>query len=292
MVHVPTLPPAVPGELVLRDGLACYVDGSGPPLLLVHTINAAGSAAEVRPLYEHFRRTHTVFAPDLPGFGASDRSDRAYTPRLMTDAVHAVLEHAHERCGGQAVDALAVSLGCEFLARAAMERPQRFRRIALVSPTGLMGTTVRRGPPGASRGLPSLHRILSQPLWAEALYRGLTRPGVIRYFLQRTWGGKAIDEDLWAYDVITTRQPGARFAPLHFLAANLFSADIHAVYEALDHPVWASHGTRGDFTDYRGLPLVTGKGNWKVTVYEGGALPYFEHRERFARDLTDFLAAP
>ncbi|MFO0030517.1 MAG: alpha/beta fold hydrolase [Pseudomonadota bacterium] len=288
---LPPLPPAVPGECVVRAGLACYVDGSGPPLLLVHTVNAAASAAEVRPLYEHYRRKRTVFALDLPGFGASDRSDHDYTPRLMTDALHAGLELARERCGDLPVDALGASLGCEFLARAAMERPQRFRRIALVSPTGLMGTKARRGPPGASRGLPTLHRILSQPLWAEAIYRSLTRPGVIRYFLERTWGGKAIDEDLWAYDVITARQPGARFAPLHFLAANLFSADIHAVYESLDHPIWASHGTRGDFTDYRGLPLVTGKGNWKVTVYEGGALPYFEHRATFLREMDTFLGA-
>ncbi|MFN9196190.1 MAG: alpha/beta fold hydrolase, partial [Pseudomonadota bacterium] len=232
---------------------------------------------------------HTVFAPDLPGFGASDRSDRAYTPRLMTDALHAVLERVRERCGGQAVDALAVSLGCEFLARAAMERPQRFRRIALVSPTGLMGTTVRRGPPGASRGLPTLHRILSQPLWAEALYRGLTRPGVIRYFLQRTWGGKAIDEAMWDYAVRTAREPGARFAPLAFLSGKLFSADIGTVYESLALPVWASHGTRGDFTDYRAKRLFEGRPNWRFDVFEGGALPYFEHRAEFAARWRGFL---
>ena len=36
------------------DGIHCFIAGQGPPLRLVHSINAAGSAAEVRPLVEHF----------------------------------------------------------------------------------------------------------------------------------------------------------------------------------------------------------------------------------------------
>jgi pimeloyl-ACP methyl ester carboxylesterase len=55
--------------------LSYYVSGHGPPLLLVHSINAAGSAYEVKPLYEHYARSRTVYALDLPGFGFSDRSD-------------------------------------------------------------------------------------------------------------------------------------------------------------------------------------------------------------------------
>ncbi len=276
-----TLPPALSGERIEFEGagtgrLSAYVDGRGPPLLLVHSVNAAASAAEVRPVHDHFRDTRTVFSPDLPGFGFAERSDRAYTPRLMTDALHATVDQIVRRCGDGPVDALAASTGCEFLARAAAERPQRFRRLALVSPTGFSGRRQRRGPPGSTYGQAWLHRALRGPGWGGALFRGLTRPGVIRYFLGRTWGSKAIDETLWAYDVLTTRVPGAEHAPLHFLAADLFSADIHTVYEALPHPVWVSHGVRGDFTDYRGLARVRGSGPWEVDVYPTGALPYFE----------------
>ena len=61
------------------------------PILLVHSINASGSAAEVEPLFEHYRATRPVYALDLSGFGLSSRADRAYTPRLMTDAVLAMV---------------------------------------------------------------------------------------------------------------------------------------------------------------------------------------------------------
>ncbi len=283
--------PALDAERFSFEGLNVYVAGLGPPLLLVHSINATGSAAEVRPLFEHYRATRTVFAIDLPGYGCSERKDRDYSPRLMTDALHAVARQIRSRCGPGPLDAMALSLSCEFLARAAVEQPANWGRLALVSPTGFMGLKPRRGPPGSTRGMPWLYRTLSAPLWAASLFRGLTKPGVVRYFLERTWGGKAIDEAMCSYAVITAAQPGARYAPLHFLAGNLFSADIHTVYEALTQPVWASHGVRGDFTDYRGLRIVSSRPNWQIQVFQTGALPYFEVPVAFNAAMDGFLAA-
>jgi hypothetical protein len=63
-----------------------------------------------------------------------------------------------------------------------------------------------------------------------------------------------------------------------------------SLYEALSQPVWASHGTRGDFTDYRGRVFLDRRPNWRFTVYEGGALPYFEHPQAFTTELQAFLA--
>lgn len=292
----PALPPPVSGQRFAFDSaagpLVAWVDGQGPPLLLVHSVNAAASAAEVRPLHDHYRATRTVVSIDLPGYGASERSDRRYTPRLMTDAVLAAVDLISRRCGPAPVDALAVSLGCEFLARAATERPAAFRSLALVSPTGFNGRGSWRAEAGRTREVSGLLRVLRGPgdLWGGPLFRALTRPGVIRYFLRRTWGARDIDEALWAYDVITTRQPGAEFAPLAFLSAGLFSADIHTVYEGLTQPVWMSHGVRGDFTDYRMKTLVQGRPNWRFTVFDSGAMPYFEDLPGFVRAWDDFLA--
>jgi pimeloyl-ACP methyl ester carboxylesterase len=287
----PALAPALDAARFSFEGLNCYTAGKGPPLLLVHSINAAASAAEVKPLFEHYRATRTVFAIELPGYGFSDRSDRDYTPRLMTDALHAVAAQIRSRCGPAPLDAMALSLGCEFLARAAAERPEHWGRLSLVSPTGFMGLKARRGPAGSTRGMPWLYRTLSAPQWSAALFRGLTKPGVVRFFLEKTWGSKAIDEAMCAYSVATAAQPGARFAPLHFLGGNLFSADIHTVYEAITQAVWASHGVRGDFTDYRGLRIVSGRPNWQIDVFQTGALPYFEVPAEFNAKMDAFLHA-
>ena len=259
-----------------------------PALLLIHSVNAAASAAEVAPLYAHYSQQRPVVAMELPGYGFSDRSDRPYTLRLMTDAVHAVVAHLRAAQGGAPVDVLAVSLACEFAARASVEAPNSIARLALVSPTGFSGKRRHYGPAGSSRGVAWLHRVVSHPVWAQGLFDALTRPGVVRYFLKRTWGAPQVDEALWRYCVQTARQPGARHAPLYFLAAHLFSADVTTVYEALACPVWMSMATRGDFTDYRGRDTVQDRANWHIHRVEGGALPYFEDMRQFAALLDPF----
>jgi pimeloyl-ACP methyl ester carboxylesterase len=133
--------------------------------------------------------------------------------------------------------------------------------------------------------------VVRGPGWGGPLFRALTRPGVIRYFLRRTWGGPAIDEAMARYAELTTRVPGAEHAPLAFLSAQLFSQDVNTVYEQLVQPVWMSHGVRGDFTDYRGKDSVAGRPNWRFTVFPTGAMPYFERPEDFNAAFADFLAS-
>jgi pimeloyl-ACP methyl ester carboxylesterase len=261
------------------------------PLLLVHSINASGSAAEVEPLFEHYRASRHVYALDLPGFGFSSRADRAYTPRLMTDAVLALIEVMRQANGGAAVDVLGLSLSAEYVARAQRDAPQSMRRVALVSPTGFSRAKRRYGPPESTLGLAWLYKTLTWPFWSDGIYRNLTRPSVIRYFLQRTWGAKKIDETLWRYAVLTTRQPGAKHAPFYFVSAFLFSNDINTLYEAIDCPVCVTMATRGDFTDYQGRTTVSGKPNWQFYTVQGGALPYFEDLPAFTNVLSPFLDA-
>jgi pimeloyl-ACP methyl ester carboxylesterase len=270
-----------------------FQSGRGQPLLLIHSVNAAACAAEVRPLFEHFAQSRQVWALDLPGYGLSERRPIRYTVRMMTDAVIMAAQKAFEQNSGRPIDALALSLSTEFLARAAAEQPKLFRKLIMVSPTGFRGMRALRAEPGATRYMAGLDRALRGPGWGGALFRGLTRPAVIRYFLKRTWGSASIDETLWAYDVATTRQPNAEHAPLSFLSGGLFSADIHTIYDQLSLPILMTHGTRGDFTDYRGFALFRHKKNWTVKVFQDtGALHYFEKPQEFNALAAGFLNEP
>ncbi len=301
-VHQDPLPPAVPGEKktiasdagavsYYHSGSGAAVSGSGAiPLLLVHSINAAGSAYEVKPIYDQYRQKRPVYALDLPGFGFSERSDRVYTARLMTDAIHAVVETIRRDCGDRPIDALALSLSCEFLARAVSEQPDKFRSAALISATGFDKKAPYRDPPGTTRAKPWLYRFLRFPLWSRALFRALTSRRSIRYFLERTWGSEAIDEGLLQYDYQTTHQAGARFAPYYFVSGYLFSRDITRVYEQLTLPVWLAHGDRGDFQDYGYAPQFEIRPNWRVTEFPTGALPFFEIPQSFFARYDMFLA--
>ena len=262
---------------------------AGTPLLLIHSINAAASAYEVRPLFEHYTTRRPVYAIDLPGYGLSDRSDRVYSIRLMTDAVLDAVDAIVGLHGPGAIDGLAVSLSSEYLARAAVERPDAFRSVALVSATGLDRREGFFGPPGSTRGKAWLLSWLGKARWSEALFRLLTRRGVIRFFLRKTFGSKIIDEGLLDYDVLTARQPGASHAPFHFLSAYLFAADISRVYEEVAAPVLLVHGTRGDFVRYPDAERMARVAGWTVAVMETGAMPYFEDLAGFVQRYEAFL---
>ncbi len=262
---------------------------SARPLLLIHSVNAAASAAEVAPLYAYYSQLRPTYAMELPGYGFSDRSDKAYTIRLMTDAVLAMLAHIRSLHHEVIVDVLGVSLSCEYVARAAVEMPAAIGRIALISPTGFIGRKRFYGPPGSSRGISWLYKTVSHKAWSSGLFNTLVRPGVVRYFLQRTFGRKDIDENLWRYCVLTSHQPGAKHTPLYFLSAYLFAADINTIYEKLACPIWVSMATRGDFKHYQGRDTVEGRANWQFHAIEGGALPYFEDLTGFAAKLDAFL---
>ena len=296
-------PPALSGSVhALNDPsigrLSWYEDGpadehtGATPLLLLHSINAAASAYEMKPLYDHYRRRLPVYAPDFPGYGLSDRSARRYEPRLMTDAIHAVLAAIRRQQGPLPVDAIALSLSCEFLARAATEDPAAFRSLAFVSPTGFNRLPLRQGPPGSTRGHPRMLALINRPAVGRRLFRLLTRRGVIRYFLRRTWGSTQIDDGLLDYDYLTTRAEGAEHAPLHFLSGFLFSGDSGTLYQELKQPVWVAHGVRGDFVEYRGLRQVAERSNWTVEVLPTGALPHFEMTEEFVRRYDAWASRP
>jgi pimeloyl-ACP methyl ester carboxylesterase len=261
---------------------------SEPPMLLVHSVNAAGSAYEVKPIYEHYAKSRPVYAIELPGFGHSSRAKRQYTIRMMTDAVHAAVGEIQKAHGNKPIDALALSLGCEFLGRAASETPQVFRSVALVSPTGFDKRPVRwtRG----SRAIPWLYAVFTNPLWSESIFGLLTKKPVIAWFLKKTFGTPNIDQGLLDYDYLTTHQPGAEHAPYYFVAGYLFSQDALRIYQDLKLPVWFSHGIRGDFVDYGYKNTVEGRPNWTVTVFQTGAMPHFEVPNEFIRTYDEFLA--
>ncbi len=302
------LPDVLSGERrVIRDPraglISYYVDGPNPsaqprhpsnrhpPLLLIHSINAAPSAHEVKPLYDACKRTRRCYAIDLPGFGHSERSDRPYRQRLMMDAIMATATLIRSEHPGQPLDALAISLSCEFLVRVAVEHPGLIRSLALVSPTGFARNAPSQGPPEADCGRPGLYRVLSKPYLGKRLFKLLTSPPSMRFFLRKTWGGREIDEQMFKDARRMSQHPGAHHAPLHFISGFLFSADIASVYRTVQQPVWMAHGVRGDFADYSRSDSFRDRDNWHIHSFDTGALPHFERPEAFVASYRAFLQA-
>jgi pimeloyl-ACP methyl ester carboxylesterase len=292
--HDHEVAPALPGERFYLDtaaGKLCvYASGKreGAPLLLVHSINAAASAYEIRPLFLHYAESRPVYAIDLPGFGQSDRQDRVYTARMMADALHAATAEIRRRHSMAEIDVIALSLSCEYAARVALERPDDYRSLGFISPTGFDRNLSGEGAAQSTRGSRLKLGAVSFPLWSQALFDLVTSRPSIRFFLEKTWGSKRIDEALLEYDYRSAHQPGARHAVWSFLSGYLFADDISRIYRLLELPVWAVHGSRGDFVDYRYETEVEFKPNWSLDEFFTGAFPHFEDLPAVAKSYDRF----
>lgn len=297
--HDVPLPPAIEAERRVFTAptaglLSYYADerGGGRPLVLIHSINAGGSAYEMRPLFEAFRGQRPVYALDLPGFAFSDRSDRDYTPELYVRAIVEFLES--EVPGVGETDVVAFSLSSEFAAAAALERPDLFATLALLSPTGF----TRRGDENRAqrssvRGTSERAlKVLKVPLWSQGLYDLLvTRPS-IHYFYGRNFVGP-VDAGLEAYTYLSTHRPGARWAPLAFLSGKLFRSDIRvSVYEQLRLPVLVIHD-RDPNVSFDALPETLSRcPNWRrERVAPTLGLPQFEQTGQTVAALGRFWSS-
>lgn len=264
------------------------LDPSATPLLLIHSINASSSAAEVRPLFDYYGARRPTLALELPGFGTSQRGPLPYSPAMMAQSVLRAAQHLRQAGYTQPIDVLAVSLSCEFVAMAVAEQPAWFRSVALVSPTGLESGRDEHYQPGRTKDKPLLRRLLSAPV-GELAFRVLTTASSMRWFLERAWGSPVIDETLLAYGQLTVRHPGARYAPAAFIGGALFTQGIAELYARIAPAVWLAHGVRGEFTDFGGLTRIGPPAHWRWDTFGTGAMPHLETPRLFMARYDAFL---
>lgn len=268
--HNMAVGPALPGKRTSHDDgsggrMTLYHDesGDGSPVLFVHSVNAAASAYEMRPLYTRLQGVRPVWALDLPGYGDSDRGDRTYTPLMMSRAVGHALDHIDEPA-----HVVALSLGAEFAARAAADEPQQVKSLTLISPTGF-------GPPRAPAS--PLGGLLEFPLWSQAIFDGIASRPSIRYFLGKSFAGP-VDEMMVDYAYRTSHRPGARFAPIAFLSGKLFAADaVSDLYAMVTSPTLVLYD-RDPFTSFTRLPeFLADAEHWDAQRLAGtNGLPHWD----------------
>lgn len=259
--------------------LSYFVDDSadGRPLVLIHSLNAAPSSHEMRPLFQAFRGRRPVYALDLPGFGFSERGDRAYTVEMYVAAIAGFLSEVV----GAAANVVALSLSCEFAARAAVAHPELFNSLVLISPTGLGGPIPE--PPELA------NRILRFPLWSSSLFGLLTSRRSIEYFMGKQFVGE-VPEPFVDAAYATAHQPGARFAPLAFLSGRLFSRDVFAsVYAQLDRPTLILYD-RDPNVKFSRLPELLDANTHvaAVRIAPSLGLPHWEQPAAVAAALVEF----
>lgn len=99
------------------------------PVVLVHGLGM--SSLYMLPLAEWLAPDFSVLAPDLPGFGRSDKPRHVLTIRELADALAAWMD----AIGLKRASFVGNSLGNEILVEFALRHPERIERLVLQGPT-------------------------------------------------------------------------------------------------------------------------------------------------------------
>jgi len=216
--------------------IAQYSAGAGRPLLLVHSINAAASAFEMRGPFAGLRDSYAVHALDLLGYGNSDRPARQHSADDYIDQLLIALTAI-----GEPASIVASSLGAAYAIIVAARRPELVRSLVLLCPTGIERLA---DPPGPVAW--AVYKALLSPV-GRTVYRGLTSRRGTRLFLaqQAYHDPHAITDDVLDGFYSVCRRPGAYYAPICFLTG-LLNCAVRAAFASLPMPtliVWGAQAT-------------------------------------------------
>ena len=105
--------------------------GDRPPLLLVHGFMT--SSYSWRYVFEALAERYTVYAPDLPGAGRSDKPDTSYHPDRLAEAIGAIVD----ALGIRGAPVIGNSLGGYLCMRLALRDPGAMSRLVNLHSPGL-----------------------------------------------------------------------------------------------------------------------------------------------------------
>jgi len=180
--------------------------GHGTPVLFIHGLGSSGYM-EWRFNLESTAVRHRVFAPDLPGYGRTEKPHVRYTIGYFARFI----EHYMEGRGLKDAAIVGASLGGRIALEIALERPQLARRLVLVNALGL--------------GRP-------QPKMAQMAYGLVTVPHVGEAVMRFTRGA------LRRASPRTIRRVAGRFAgstsDLETLMDDTYLDDLREMYETPD----------------------------------------------------------
>lgn len=212
---------------------------TSPPLVFLHGFGGGSSAYEWSKVFPAFTADYRVLAPDLIGWGRSAHPARAYRAE---DYIATITEFLEQTCTTPAI-VVASSLTAAFVIRIAIARPELFRGLWLVAPSGLLDF-------GESAARNFFTQLVKTPILDRLIYTfGIANANGIQSFLEQRQFAQAdrvYPEIVQAY-LASAQQPNAEYAALSFVRGDL-SFDLALYLPQLPVPTAVLWGKAAQFT--------------------------------------------
>lgn len=208
-------------------------------LVFLHALGGGSSAYEWSKVYPAFAAEYRILAPDLIGWGRSDHPARNYR---VEDYVQTIVEFIKQTCDRPST-VIASGLTAAFTVRAAVEHPELFKSLILVTAAGLNDF-------GQNYKDNFFAQLIKTPVLDRVFYSaGVATPFGIRGFLEQRQFGKSdrvYSEIVEAY-LQSAQQPNAEYAALAFVRGDL-SFDLAQYIPQLTTPTALIYGMETEYT--------------------------------------------
>ncbi|MDJ0618240.1 MAG: alpha/beta hydrolase [Calothrix sp. MO_192.B10] len=189
------------------------LEAKSSPLVFLHSLGGGSSAYEWSKVYPAFAATHQVIAPDLIGWGDSAHPAREYQPQDYLNLIQTLLEEI----AVEPAWVVASSLTAGLTIRLAIQQPQLFQGLFLVSPSGY-------GDFGADYGKELVSQVVRIPGIDRIIYGlGAANELAVRNFLQQFLFAKVsrLDDEIVAAYLASAVKPNAEYAALSSLKGDI-----------------------------------------------------------------------
>lgn len=267
------------GEVVFQEL------GSGtPPLLLLHSLGPGYDANQWRTTAELLAARHTVYVPDLPGWGRSETPVGGHIPELYNRSIAGFLDRVVR---GPAV-IVAAGLSAAYAVRVALERPERVRGLVLVTPQGIAADAAAFAGPGAA----FVRQLLQLPVLRTTALDLLTSRSALEHHLRREAyaAPERVDAALLDHHYRASHRPRTRAALAALLRGDLW-LDVEQSLEEVGVPVLLAWGGSAKAAPVENADLwLKHLPDAQVEVFQGSAdLPHVENATAFCRAVERFV---
>jgi pimeloyl-ACP methyl ester carboxylesterase len=213
----------------------------------------------MRHLMGPLARTYRVYAPDLPGFGLSDRPDWQYSAALYSSLCQDFLRDVVK----EPATLVASELSCNYAVSAAASAPDLCRALILISPHALEGNAH-----------PALPRTVTAVPFLKTLLYPLLCTRVAFLLMHDRKQREYID---FAQFYAQTHQLGAEHAAMALLAGKLVE-NVSTQFQGLQQPVLLIWGALANAIP-QGIPAATRARLREVKLIEAGPAAHKEQPE-------------
>jgi pimeloyl-ACP methyl ester carboxylesterase len=262
-----------------------YLDaGSGPPVVLLHGLGATN--ASMLPTIVALAGRYRVLAPDLPGFGDTEKPVAPYDAAFFATWLTAFLD----RTGVDRAHLVGNSMGGRIAIEVALTSPSRVRTLSLLAPS-MAFRRFRHAVPLVKFLSPEM-ALLPLPLLAPHLHHGVRLLFARSSRLPSAWYDSAVDEFLRVFR--TPRGRIALFAAARqiYLERPFGNTGFWPRLSGITQPalfIWGDRDRMVPSGFSRHVEDVLPHAR-SVVLADSGHVPQFEHPEVTHELISNFLA--